>query len=188
MAKNPERRFQTATEVASLLERWLAHTQQPETVSQPELISSNERPSIQQRGILAQAWNQWWSERDRSITISVQTMLVLTYLACMICFVSFGLSTGHDSDGRVTFNYRLGVPDPWFKFEVYPEPLVPFRTGLYLWSSSVLLGVIGCLVFYIYWQIEKARVPKTSKWGGPAFMLGIWGAGAVFAVGLGNWM
>jgi serine/threonine protein kinase/WD40 repeat protein len=35
LAKNPDDRFQTATEVADLLERGLAHVQQPTTVSRP---------------------------------------------------------------------------------------------------------------------------------------------------------
>ena len=46
MSKKPEDRFQSAKEVASLLERWLAHTQQPETVARPEMasaITSSER-------------------------------------------------------------------------------------------------------------------------------------------------
>lgn len=146
-----------------------------------------ERANDSPRGILGRAWHEWWSERDHGIAISVQSVLILVYLVCMLFFVSMGLSSGHDSEGRATFTYRLGVPSPWFKFEVYPEPLVPFRTVFNLWSSSVLIGLIGCVVFYIYWQIEKARDPKTSKWGGPAFMLGIWGVGALFAVGLGHW-
>ena len=105
----------------------------------------------------------------------MQSVLILVYLVCMVCFVSMGLSSGYDSEGRVTFTYQLGVPSPWFKFEVYPEPLVPFRTVFNLWTSSVLIGLIGCVVFYIYWRIEKVRDPKTSKWGGPR---SCWASGA----------
>ena len=144
-------------------------------------------PRAESPGVLSQAWHDWWSERDRWITISVQTVLILVYLACMICFVSMGGSGGQDAEGHVTFGYRLGVPDPWFQFEVYPQPNMPFQTLFNLWSSSVLIGLVGCAAYFIFWQIEKARDPKTSKWNGPAFMLGIWGVGALFAVGFGHW-
>jgi serine/threonine protein kinase len=199
MSKRSEDRFQTAQEVASLFEQWLAQCQQQSAVARtnesPAIALDHSRASStniagttgERRGVLGRAWDEWWSERDRWVAISVQTVLILVYLACMICFVSFWLSTGHDSDGRVTFDYRLGTPTPWFKFEVFPEPLVPFRTGFHPWSSSVLLGLVGCLAFAVYWRIEKARNPKTSKWGGPAYMLGIWGIGAVLAVGVGHW-
>ncbi len=286
MAKKAEGRFQTAQEVAGLLEKWLAHCQQPATVPRPPMpesvtpvetlntaaaepetesslgafvtgvltlffiavvgifaaeltgylgaerrsftmtyliaalmgflliaklasaafnwlrepatTRSSQEPSIDSRfnhpasttpprGTLSRAWDAWWSERDRWITISVQTVLILVYLVCMICFVSMGGSGGQDAEGHVTFGYRLGVPDPWFQFEVYPQPNMPFRTLFNLWSSSVLIGLVGCAAYYVFWQIEKARDPKTSKWNGPALMLGIWGVGALFAVGLGHW-
>ena len=40
LAKNPEDRFQTATEVSELLGRWLAHVQQPNVVERPQSISA----------------------------------------------------------------------------------------------------------------------------------------------------
>ncbi len=38
LAKNPDERFQSATEVSDLLSRWLAHVQQPSVVPAPEMI------------------------------------------------------------------------------------------------------------------------------------------------------
>ncbi len=40
LAKNPDERFQSATEVSELLGRWLAHVQQPHVVERPESISA----------------------------------------------------------------------------------------------------------------------------------------------------
>ncbi len=48
LAKNPDERFQTATEVSDLLGRWLAHVQQPNVVGRPEPISA--RPDRARRG------------------------------------------------------------------------------------------------------------------------------------------
>jgi serine/threonine protein kinase/formylglycine-generating enzyme required for sulfatase activity len=189
MAKEPGDRFQSAQEVASLLEQSLAHVQQPQAIAMPQISPAAKlTPTTNSRGgMLGRAWHEWWSERDRWMTISVQTVLILAYLACMVCFVSFRLSTSHDSEGRVTSTWQLGAPSPWFKFEVYPEPLVPFRTGFHLWSSSVLIGLVGCVIYYVYWRIEKVRDPTASQWRGPSVMLGGWGVAAMLAVGFGHW-
>ncbi len=40
LAKKPEDRFQTATEVSELLGRWLAHVQQPNVVERPQTVSA----------------------------------------------------------------------------------------------------------------------------------------------------
>ncbi len=40
LAKNPDDRFQSATEVSELLSRWLAHVQQPNVVPAPQQIAS----------------------------------------------------------------------------------------------------------------------------------------------------
>ena len=40
LAKKPEERFQSAKTVAELLEKWLAHVQQPMTVAKPPLVAS----------------------------------------------------------------------------------------------------------------------------------------------------
>jgi serine/threonine protein kinase len=191
MAKNVADRYQSAQEVATHCERRLASCQQDVTVRRPEIPAATiETPpqNTATRGVIRRAWDEWWSERDRWVAISVQAVLILVHLACMICFVSFWLSTGLDADGRATFKYTLGTPSPWFKFEVYPEPLVPFRTGFHPWSSSVLIGIAGCAAYFVYWRIEKVRNPKISKLDRPAVVLGFWCGVALMAVALGHWM
>jgi serine/threonine protein kinase len=44
LAKDPAQRFQSAAEVAALLERYLAHLRQPATVSEPKLPPAREEP------------------------------------------------------------------------------------------------------------------------------------------------
>ncbi len=190
MAKKKEDRFQSAREVATLLESWLAHTQQPDSVQRPVTAKSRSGKPARSASssVLGHAWNEWWSQRDRWFTIGVQAALILAYLVCMVCFISFRLSTGVDSDGHATFAYRLGVPSPWFYFDVYPEPLVPFRSGFYPWSRSVLLGLLGSVFFYVYWRIQKTHSPGASRLGSPAVMIGIWIVGACAAIGFGQWM
>lgn len=190
MAKKPEDRYQTAREVASVLEQALAHVQQPEAVARPQIATPQPgpQPAAEPSGVLSQAWRQWWSERDRWFTMSVQTVLVLVYLACMVLFISVTMSNGRDTEGKTTFSYLLGAPAPWFKFEVYPEPKTPFRFGFFPWASSVLAGLLGCAAYYVYWRIEKVRNPKMSRWDRPAIMLGGWGVVAILAVFLGQGM
>jgi serine/threonine protein kinase len=60
MAKNPADRLQSAAEVAGLLERYLAHLQQPATVAAPELPhapGSGDRPMIRRLGHSLVSWS-----------------------------------------------------------------------------------------------------------------------------------
>jgi len=214
LAKEPDDRYQTAKEVADLLARCQSELQLTGKVtcvepragsvsarSQPDgspaatalmpAISEGSRPSLAgqspPRGVLGQAWHDWWSERDRWVVLSLETVLVIACLVCMLCFVSMGQSSGHDPEGHVTFDYQLGRPAPWYRFEVYPDTTTPFRMGFQPFASSVLVGCLGCLAWWVYWRIEKVRNPQASRWAGPRFMLGIWAIGAVIAVGIGQW-
>ena len=214
LEKKPEDRFQTSKEVADLLARCQSELQLTGKVtcvepragsvsarSQPcespaatalmPAISEGSRPSLAgqslPRGVLGQVWHDWWSERDRWVVLSVETVLVVACLVCMLCFVSMGQSSGHDPEGHVTFDYQLGRPAPWYRFEVYPDTTTPFRMGFQPFASSVLVGCLGCLAWWVYWRIEKVRNPQASRWASPRFMLGIWAIGAVIAVGIGQW-
>ncbi len=212
LSKQPDQRYQSAKEVADLLARCQSELQLTGQVtcipmsnpasgaasaprvpvpakdsggSRPPLASVH--PASPARGILGQAWHEWWSEIDRWIALSIQTLLILVHLGCMICLLSMGASSGHDAEGHATFEYRLGIPSPWFRFLVYPEPLKPFQTMLNLFSSSMLIGLVGCLAYYVNWRIEKVRNPQMSKWDRPGIILGFWGLAALIAVSLGLW-
>lgn len=187
MAKKPIERFQTATEVATELERWLAHYQRPETIPVPATILSKAEvanASPDQRGIIRRAWDEWWSEKDRWFAISVQAVLVVLHLLCMIFFLSFNI-TNRSEGGQKAFKFLLGVPTSWFRFEINDGTQRGFSSSFNLLTSSVLMGLIGIACYYAVWRIEQARNPKTSGWNKPQVIIAFWGIMAAIAIGAG---
>jgi WD40 repeat protein/serine/threonine protein kinase len=65
-AKDPARRFQSATEVAELLSRHLAHLQQPQAMQRPDTVTLD-RPALPRRKQLSLGW---------SIGLSAATLLL----------------------------------------------------------------------------------------------------------------
>jgi hypothetical protein len=59
LAKDPDERFQSAAEVAALLEGYLGHLRQPATVPPPELSSPPTRPAWQETERRARSVNPW---------------------------------------------------------------------------------------------------------------------------------
>jgi ankyrin repeat protein len=139
-------------------------------------------PAIPPSGTLARAWHEWWAERDRWFTVAVQTVLILLHFVCLIMFLSFGFS-GRDVEGRRATSVRIGLPSPWFTYETYPEPNVPFRQHIDFFSSSLLVAAVGFLAFYVYWRIEKTKADfKPGFWNTPKPMLIVWAMLAVAAI------
>ena len=132
----------------------------------PPSLPEAKRP----RGTLGRAWDAWWGERDRWFTNLIQAALSIVALACWICFLNFQMSsetTPGDAKLRHT-TVRFGFPDSWFHLEKYPEPLVPFRWTIDYFSYSTLILVVGCVAWYVYWQIEKAKPDAKYVWLGSA--------------------
>ena len=80
MAKAPEQRFQSASEVANLLEQWLAHCQQPGSVPRP--ASSVRQVSLKSGTTSSQqsSWKEFLLRNKRAVS------LVLTTAALVYCF------------------------------------------------------------------------------------------------------
>ncbi len=190
MAKKKEDRFQSAGEVATILESWLAHLQQPESAPRPAADSLRiPSTAIQSNGnALIGVPRTWWPQRNQWLKAAGQTFLLCAYLGGMICFLSLRHTSGLDSNGRATFTYEIGLPSPWYEFEVNSDPLIPSRSDFHWWSSSLLFGVGGAAVYQIYWGIEKSRSRRVSRWRKPSIMIGIWVLAAFIAVGVGQWM
>jgi hypothetical protein len=141
-------------------------------------------PTVPQHGTLAQAWHEWWSERDLWFTRAVQTVLILFHFVCLIMFFSFQLSGG-DVKGQHTLSIRIGFPSPWFTYESFPEPNVPFRQHINFLSSSWLAAVIGLSIYYVYWRIEKTKADsKLGFRSSPKAMLIVWAAAAMTGIAL----
>ena len=137
------------------------------------------------RGTLGRAWDAWWSERDRWFTNLVQAALSIVALACSICFLNFQLSTeATPGDAKLRHTtVRIGFPDSWFNLEKYPEPLVPFRWTIDYVSYSTLVLLAGCVAWYIYWQIEKAKPEARWLWlGSPNTIIIFWAILSTFII------
>lgn len=190
MAKKPEDRFQSAAEVAAVLEQWLAHYQRPQTVPSPMMVLASDKTAIsaaRPRGTLRRAWDEWWSERDRWFAISVQSVLVILHLVCMVAFLNFYTARGVQGN-KPQFQFHMGSPSPWYRFDINQGDQLGFNSGFYPFTWSVLLGLIGWALYYIVWRIEKARDPKTSWWNRHEVVMSLWGIMAVTGVIIGTVM
>jgi hypothetical protein len=135
--------------------------------------------------IIGRVWHDWWAERAKWFTISVQTVLVLIHLFCLWGFFGTSIKSHWNNDGHRQFSYTVGATGPWYKYETYPTENTPFSFGLYPFSGSMLFLVAGFAVYYLVWRIEKVRKPKAGFWSTPAAMGIIWGIWAICAIGLG---
>ena len=140
------------------------------------------------RGELAQAWSHWWSERDRTLTRTVQAVLVLAHFICLFAFISMSSTGKWDSEGYRAFTYALGIGEPWFTYEIRPDPKTLFRHDIDFFASSMLAVVIGFALYYVFWRIEKVINPRAGFFGSPQCMAIIWCVLALGGIGMGMWM
>jgi serine/threonine protein kinase len=91
-------------------------TASEQTASKPADEQSLAQPT---GATIRQAWDNWWSQRDRWFTTSIQTVLILVVVACLILFLSFHMSSNHTpgSEHRQHVTIEYGVPSPWFYYE-----------------------------------------------------------------------
>jgi tRNA A-37 threonylcarbamoyl transferase component Bud32 len=140
------------------------------------------------------AWDDWWAERDRWLTTGVQSVLGIGFFVCLILYISFYSSSERlpDTDGQRLRHtiVTIGVPDPWFKWETYPDKRTPFQWRIDLVSTSAGIMLLGFLGWCLNWQIEKAKANATGKqlrwWhGSPNFAIAIWGVFTLAAIVIG---
>ena len=195
LERNPERRYQTVGAVKTEVETISSSpSSTPKPAANPPQLAepaAASTPADQSLGILSmvnRAWRDWWSERAKWFALSVQTVLVVLHMACLIAFIGTGIKSQWESGGHRQFTYTLGVWEPWFSFETYPAVNTPFRSGFHPVASSMLFLIAGFALYYVYWRIEKVRKPKVGFWSSPAAMGILWAIFAVTAVGLGTKM
>jgi hypothetical protein len=161
-----------------------------------DVLGRSEPASLRQklRGTLGRAWDDWWAERDRWFTNGVQVVLSVVFIVCLILYISFYTRSERlpETDGKrlrhtiVTF----GVPDPWFKYETYPDTRTPFQWEIDWISTSTGIMLLGFVAWCANWQIEKAKAKLTGKqlrwWhGSPNFAIAIWGVFTLAAIVMG---
>lgn len=98
LAKSPANRFQSAREVADLLERWLAHLQQPTIVAKPQAVEglSPEQPSHRGSVNIGDNVQQFFADRYYSNSIFFQPisgrMALGLFLFGAVIWFGFGLT------------------------------------------------------------------------------------------------
>ncbi len=156
-------------------------------VSQAAAITPPAPPSP-----VAIAWKTFWDGRHAWTTMIVQTVLSLIFIVCFIMFINFHTASTVEyprpgEAGMRSTIVQFGTPSPWFDFYQNRNGQPGFGWSIYVTASSLWIMVFGLGVYWIYWQIEKAKPEFKATWlGSPKFMLSAVGATAVIAIILGH--
>jgi serine/threonine protein kinase len=180
LEQEPGRRYQQASAIKTDVES---------IVSSPANAASNlSATSAHSHGTLRRAWRDWWAERDRRFTWAVQNLLLIVHVIGLFVFLSFRSSSTAVNERFRSTSVAIGNPDPWFTWDCYPEPNIPFRGGFHFLSWSMFIALMAQLAYYIYWQIEKTKGKPLSKWSSPNTVANVWIGLAMTAaiVGLGT--
>lgn len=198
LEQSPDRRYQTARAVQSDVESISGTRASPEsratvTASGPSgsPLSPPSPPPAESPGafsLVNQAVKSWWAERSRWLLISIQVVLALIHLVCLAAFFSSRLSNRWEGVGLRQYEFQVGAVEPWFRFEVYPQPDVPFRSGFNPVAGSVLFLGAGFIVYYVIWRLEKVRNPRAGWGSSPGAMALVWLVFAAGMVGIGSYL
>jgi len=138
------------------------------------------------------AWKTFWDGRHAWTTMIVQTMLSLIFIVCFIMFINFHTASTvvYPKPGEAGMRstiVQFGTPSPWFDFYQNRNGEPGFGWGIDVTASSLWIMVFGLGIYWIYWQIEKAKPDFKPTWiGSPNFILSAVGASAVIAIILGH--
>lgn len=118
----------------------------------------------------------------------LQCLLIFTWLLCFIIFFGAHIGGRQGDDGHWQFECEVGSFTPWFYFQTWPEPNVPFRYGVVL-CSTWLFAILAFAVSYAAWRLEKAVRPEAGFWTcSPSLVAIFWGLCMMFLVAYGMWM
>jgi hypothetical protein len=93
---------------------------------------------------LGNAWTDWWRERDSLFTRSVQTVLMLMHIGCLLAFLGFSVMGSTNDQGAHEIKHRIGYPSPWYTQESTSQSDGSFNESSGIrWSSSAWL-VAAC--------------------------------------------
>jgi predicted Ser/Thr protein kinase len=135
--------------------------------------------------IVGRAWHDWWAERAKWFTLSVQIVLVIAHLFCLSAFFGTTMKSIWDKNDHRQFTYTVGAGDPWFTYKTYPIETTPFQFGIYPFAGSMLFLIAGFAIYYFVWRIEKVRHPRAGFWCSPTPVAILWGLWAVCAISMG---
>jgi predicted Ser/Thr protein kinase len=154
----------------------------------PQLAAAPSPAAKRSPGTLGRAWDAWWAKRDWWFAGMVQALLALVSLACLILYLNFHTATEatHADPNMQHVTVQVGYPTPWCRLERYPEPGVPFQFNINFVAWSSLAMLVGCLAWFAYWQIERAKPEPRHVWlGWPTTIVVFWGTVTVVMIILG---
>jgi predicted Ser/Thr protein kinase len=125
---------------------------------------------------LTRAWNDWWSQRDRTFTAVAKTILLVLYVIGLWTFFS------SEGSGRAeAFRHTIGQPSPWFVVE---KDSAGFRWHITLnsWAWLVALATFGC--YYAWYRIRLTEQTRIGRFETPPAQVVFWGVIAFFAIAL----
>ena len=201
LERSPDRRYQSARAVQTDVETIATGTgtvesADPATTGTPirpaTTLASGTQSTARRAApgafsLIHEAGRSWWADRSRWLLLSVQAILVMIHLVCLLGFFSARI-VNQSEDGIRQFTFALGAGQPWFQFEGYPAPSTPFRTGIDPWAGSLWFLIAGFVVYYGVWRLEKVRNPRAGFWSTPPAMALLWGLFAAVAVVTGTVM
>ncbi len=192
LERSPDRRYQSARAVQTDVESIASGPPGtiPSSTRDPKIPESTTVPTPPASGwfrLLEDAGRSWWNDRSRWLLVSVQAVLGLVHLVCLVAFFSTRV-VNRPEGGHSAFSSNVGAMTPWFHFEAYPSPSTPFQTGLNPLASSMTFLLVGFAVYYALWRLEIVRNPKAGFWSTPVAMAGLWALFALAAVGTGTAM
>ena len=145
MARDPERRYQQASDVKSISQH---------NVTSPVVHST----------VPTNSWDRWWARRSRFSAGMAQTVMIVIFLVC--CGLFFGSNDtwrriGVHSSQAYEGRFVAGWPQPWFERHV--EQGVGAVTRVSLLSTAWLVLIGGHLVYLGLWESVKARAKMQGK-------------------------
>jgi serine/threonine protein kinase len=138
LAKSSDNRFQSAREVAELLERWLAHLQQPTIVAKPNAVEGL-APKQPQRGKAANFMgqlNQFFTGRNYTNTIFFQSVSGRLFLTWFLTGTALALVVGLTQAGP---NDEVFLVAPAFGLVITFWGLLLTALARFLWSNLIAL-------------------------------------------------
>jgi serine/threonine protein kinase len=188
LEKEPERRYQQASEVKTDVESISPRT--PRAGLERHTLTRVDEPlGLPVPLILKRVWNELRSFCARHALTVIKVALLLIFGSCLVLFLSYSESRSFKADGRtLVHSFQIGFPSPWFTAEKeQAEDPIQFSTGFYIIFSSwswiiAALGAAACCLYGMVRKVETAKQTKLDVLQSRGFLL--WGWIIVAALGV----
>ena len=167
LAKKPEERFQSAKSVAELLEKWLAHVQQPMAAAKPPVIASPAPLSKANTSTESNKVFNWGSTDAKSRARRELDSRTIFFQPISGRWFLFFFLTG--MAGTIAYGRSQQVTP--FKWSMEETLLISLMSGLFACFWGLLLTAIVRLVWanlygYVPWVAKTSEVSGSSQGSG----------------------